>query len=343
MTRHLHRLGAWACGILLLLTAHSACAGTSLDAIKARGQVRCGINVHPGYSAPDAEGHWSGIWYDLCRALAASALGDASRVDMIPVESINRFSALNAGSIDLVADGATDNLEREAKLGLTFPAIWLYDGQSFLAHRSLRLKSIRAASNLAVCVTDGTTTRQNLEEFVRREKLNLRILTTQTEQGAWQSYLKGRCDLLTSDHFSLLSHLTLDAQNPADHVLMPEVISKEPLGPAVRSDDLQWIRLVRWTIYALIAAEEHGLTAANVGQPPAADADAETLLLTGNAPDYAETLGIPPGWAKRAIAQVGNYGEIYSRHFGEASPLKSERGINALWTKGGLMYAPPVR
>lgn len=343
MSKALRRLAlALTGGMLLLCAAQPAKAGTTLDAIKARGSVQCGINVQPGFSAPDAQGHWTGIWFDLCRALAATALGDASRYDLIPVESMNRLNALKSGGIDVLVDGATVNLEREAKLALSFPAIWLYDGQSFLAHHSLKLKTIRDVKDATICVTDNTTTRQNLDDYIRKEKLNAHILATNTEQGAWQSYLKGRCDIMTNDRFSLLSRLTIDAQNPNDHDLLPEVISKEPLGPATRSDDMQWIKLVRWTIYAMIAAEEHGLTSANIAQATATG-DPETDLLTGHGPDYAEVLGVPPGWAKRVISQVGNYGEVFSRNFGEGSPLKSQRGLNDLWTKGGLLYAPPVR
>jgi len=331
-------------GVMLLsaLAPLPAQAGPTLDAIKARGEVRCGINVQPGYSAPDAQGNWSGIWYDLCRAVAATSLGDATRIELIPVESNNRFSALSSGGIDILLDGATINLERETKLNLAFPVVWLYDGQSFMAHRSLGLKSLHDAKDVSICVTDGTTTRQNLDDFLTREHIASRVIGTQTEQGAWQAYLKGRCDIMTQDHFSLISHLSLDAENPTDHILLPEVISKEPLGPALRSDDPQWIKLVRWTVYALIAAEEHGLTAANIDKAPTG-AGAEVDLLAGRGPDYAETMGIQPGWAKRLIAQVGNYGEIFSRNFGDESPLKTKRGINALWTKGGLIYAPPVR
>lgn len=331
-------------GLLLLAAVNgsSALAGPVLDAVKAHGQVRCGINVQAGYSAPDAQGHWSGIWYDLCRAVATAALGDASQLELIPVESNNRFSALASGGIDILLDGATANLEREAKLGMSFPAIWLYDGQSFMAHRSLGLKSIRDAKDASICVTDGTTTRQNLDDYLAKEHISAHLVVTQTEQGAWQSYLKGRCDIMTSDHFSLIAHLSQDIQDVADHTLLPEVISKEPLAPVVRSDDPQWVKLVRWTVYALIAAEEHGLTAANIDKVPT-NAGAEVELLAGRGPDYAESLGVPPGWAKRTIAQVGNYGEIFSRNFGEDSPLKTKRGLNALWTKGGLIYAPPVR
>ena len=343
MSKALRRLAlALTGGMMLLCAAQPAKAGTTLEAIKARGTVQCGINVQPGFSAPDAQGHWTGMWFDLCRALAATALGDANRYELIPVESMNRLNALSSGSIDVLVDGATVNLEREAKLGLSFPAIWLYDGQSFMAHRSLKLKTIHDVKDATICVADNTTTRQNLDDYIRKEKLNVHVLATKTEQGAWQSYLKGRCDIMTNDRFSLLSRLTIDAQNPDDHDLLPEVISKEPLGPATRSDDMQWIKLVRWTIYALIAAEEHGLTSANIAQAPATG-DPEMDLLTGHGRDYADILGVSPGWAKQAILQVGNYGEVFARNFGEASPMKSPRGLNALWTKGGLHYAPPIR
>jgi len=329
-------------GVTLLLPALPAQAGPTLDAVKARGQLLCGANILPGYAAPDAEGHWSGIMVDLCRAIAAVSLGEPSRYEIIPVESQSRFTALSSGAIDVLVDGATVTLEREVKLGLTFPAIWLYDGQTFLAHRALGLKSLRQAKGASICVADGTTSKRNAEDYIRREKLNAKILATQTDQGAWQSYLKGRCGIITSDRFGLLSRMILDAQNPTDHDLLPEVISKEPIGPTVRSDDEQWTKLVRWTVYALIAAEEHGLTSANIAQPPDSSG-IEMDVLTGRGPDYADSLGVAPGWARRAIGQVGNYGEIFARHFGAASPIKSERGLNAPWSQGGLLYAPPLR
>ncbi|HVI51686.1 MAG TPA: amino acid ABC transporter substrate-binding protein [Candidatus Sulfotelmatobacter sp.] len=325
-----------------LLWLQPAQAGPTLDAIKARGVVQCGANVLPGYAAPDAQGQWTGIMVDLCRALAAATLGDAGKIDIVPIESLTRFNVLAAGNIDVLADGATITLERETRLNLAFPAIYLYDGQSFLAHHSLHLKSIRDLKSGTVCVADGTTSQRNLAEFVLREHMSVRILPTQSDQGVWQSYLKGRCDVMTGDRFALLARLALDAQNPNDHDLLPEVISKEPIGPAVRSDDPQWIKLVRWTVFALIAAEEHGLTSANIDKP-AEDGGAEVDILTGKSRDYAESLGVAPGWAKRIIRQVGNYGEIFTRHFGAGSPMKGERGINAPWTQGGLIYAPPLR
>lgn len=323
----------------LSLPAHAA---STIDEVKARGQLRCGSNPVVGLAMPDASGRWKGFNVDLCRALAAAVLGDAERIDVRQVESKTRFQALGEGAIDVLIDGATVTLGRESTLGVSFPAVWLYDGQGFLAHRGLGLKSIADAKGATICVADGTTSRTNVEEYVRLRKIDAGVVVNQSDEGAWNSFLKGRCNIITNDRFGLLVRSTLHSSDPGNYVMLPETISKEPLSPVVRDGDERWFKLVRWVVQVLIAAEEKGLTAARLGTVRG-DADGETALLAGLGPDHAGYFGIPPGWARRAVEQVGNYGEIFERHLGARSPLRAERGQNDLWTRGGLMYAPPIR
>lgn len=337
-----HFTGVFFALCLGLLANVPAWANTTVATIQARGVLRCGANAITGYAIPDDTGHWRGFMVDLCRAVAAVVLGDSERFEILPVESQTRFKALQSGDIDLLVDASTITLDREADLNVTFPGIWLYDGQAFLTRRTTGWKSIKDVGSATICVADGTTSRRNIEQYLARQKLTARLIVAQSDEGAWTSYLKGRCDLFTSDRFGLMVRSILHSGAPNDHRILPEVISKEPLGPAVRSGDAGWTKLVRWTIAVLVAAEEHGLTSDNIATIAPQD-DQEALVLTGQAPDHADVLGVSPGWARRAIQQVGNYGEIFDRHLGAKSMLKAERGQNAQWNQGGLLYAPPIR
>ncbi|MBF0373590.1 MAG: amino acid ABC transporter substrate-binding protein [Alphaproteobacteria bacterium] len=332
-------LGLVALAAALSPSAHAA---STIETIQARGALRCGSNPVVGLAMPDATGRWKGFNVDLCRALAAAVLGDAERIDVRQVESKTRFQALSDDAIDVLIDGATMTLGRESSLGVAFPAVWLYDGQGFLAHRALGLKSIADAKGATICVADGTTSRTNVEEYVRLRKIDARVVVNQSDEGTWNAFLKGRCNVITNDRFGLLVRSTLHSSDRGNYVMLPETISKEPLSPAVRDGDERWFKLVRWVVQVLVAAEEKGLTAARIGSMPAGT-DGETALLAGLGPDHAGYFGIPPGWARRAIESVGNYGEIFERHLGTQSPLRAERDQNDLWTRGGLMYAPPIR
>lgn len=330
-------LGVAALG--LSAAAGGAQAGT-LDDIRVRGKLLCAANTITGFAMPDHTGRWSGMMVDLCRALAVAVLSDSKRVEIVPVESKTRFSALADGVVDVLSDGTTVTLERDAAMGFSFPAIWLYDGQGFMT-RSGGMAAISQIDGGTICVPDGTTNRKNLDEYIRKHALKARMVVTHSDEGGWASFIKGRCDVITGDRIGLINRNIALSEGAKDFALLPEVISKEPLGPVVRAGDDQWFKVVRWVVAALIAAEERGVTAANVGSISAEDA--ELAALTGQGPDQASSLGLEPGWARRVIAEVGNYGEIFDRHLGQGSAARSPRGQNALWVDGGLMYAPPFR
>ncbi len=335
-------------GLATLVLAGSAQAAdkpapSALQQAQARGMIRCGANAIVGYAMPDPSGQWSGFMVDLCRAVAAAALGSAEKFEILPVESKTRFPALRERRVDMLVDGATWTLDRDSSSGLSFPAVWLYDGQAFLAHRSAGLKSIKDLKpEHNVCVADGTTTRRNLEDFLAVHKLGAQMVVNQSDEGSWSSFLKGRCHVVTNDRFGLVLRAALHSAGMQDYVMLPETISKEPLGPVVLQGDEQFFKLVRWVVLAMVAAEERGVSSLNVTSLKV-NGDAELAVLTGTGPDHAASLGVPPGWARRVIEQVGNYGEVFERHFGPTSPVKADRALNALWTKGGLMYAPPLR
>ncbi|MBY0431400.1 MAG: amino acid ABC transporter substrate-binding protein, partial [Rhodospirillales bacterium] len=313
-----------------------------LDDVRQRGALRCGANPIVGYAIPNESGKWVGFNVDFCRALAAAIFKDAERFEVVPVESKTRFRALANGTVDLLVDGTTWTLERDVTMGFSFAGVWLYDGQGFLAKKSLGIRSMKEAGEASVCVADGTTSRRNVEDYLRAYDLKAKVVVVQSDEGAWTSFLKGRCDIITNDRFGLIMRSVLHSADARQYALLPEMISKEPLGPVVRAGDDRWFKLVRWVLSALIAAEERGLSARRVVAVPA-DADTELRILSGQGDDHAEHLGLEPGWARRAIEQVGHYGEIFDRHFGAHSPLKAERGVNALWNRGGLMYAPPFK
>jgi len=314
--------------------------GATVAAIQARGKVQCGTNTISGFALPNETGQWSGMMVDLCRALAAAVLSDSHKIEIVSVESKSRFKALSTHQIDVLLDGATWTLERDVAMGLSFPATWLYDGQAFLTRPSLGVHTAKALGNHSVCVTDGTTSRRNLEDYLRRTGQVPPVIIAQTDEGAWNSFIKGRCDVLTNDRFGLLTRARQYSGEWKDFVLLPELISKEPLGPVVREEDQKWFKLVRWVIMAMVDAEELGVTSSNINHLQADDV--QTLILTGKGEDYGPALGIAPGWARRVIEQVGNYGEVFDRDLGSLSPFLSGRGVNALWDREGILYAPPL-
>ena len=325
-----------------------AADGPTLAAVKAAGELKCGVNTGlGGFSLPDSAGVWSGLDVDVCRAVAAVVLGDGNKVKFIGLSAQQRFTALQNGEIDMLSRNSTWTLQRDTKLGLNFTNVTFYDGQGFMVPKKLNVKSAKELNGATVCVQTGTTTELNLSNYFRANGMEFKPVVIENQQEVLAAYTSGRCDVYTTDASGLASQLKNDIPNgAADHMILPEIISKEPLGPAVRQGDEQWTDIVKYTVYALIQAEESGITQANVDDMVAnsKDPDVQALLGVKNAEGKTsgngEALGVDEDWAVRAVKAVGNYGEIYDRNI---KPLGLERGINALWSKGGLMYAPPMR
>lgn len=318
-------------------------AGKTLDGIKQRGQVVCGVNPGlAGFGAADSQGNWTGLDVDVCRAIAASVLGDATKVKWVPLNAQQRFTALQSGEVDILSRNTTFTLTRDASLGLSMTAITYYDGQGFMVPKKLKMKSAKQLNNAAVCVQSGTTTEKNLNDYFRANKLKFKPVVFEGFEASFKAFFAGRCQAYTTDASGLASIRNKEAQNPDDYVILPEIISKEPLGPMVRRGDDEWLAIAKWVIYALQEAEEYGVTQANVDQMKSTDNPAVQRIL-GTSEDSGKLLGLDKDWAYRAIKAVGNYGEVFERNVGPKSPLKLPRGINNLWNKGGLIYPPPVR
>ena len=330
-----------AAGALLMPLAH---AGKTLDGIKARGQLVCGVSSGvAGFSQADSAGKWSGLDVDICRAMAASILGEGGKVKWVPLVSQQRFAALQSGEVDILSRNTTWTLTRDASLGLSFVGIDYYDGQAFMVPAKSKLKSAKQLKNATVCVQSGTTTEKNLSDFSRANKLNLKTVVFEKFEAANAAYFSGRCQAYTTDASALASVRSREAKNPADHVVLPELISKEPLGPAVRRGDAEFFAIARWVLFGLIEAEEYGITQANVATLQRDSQDPSIGRLLGTTEDTGRLLGLDKRWLARAIQTTGNYGEIFERNVGPKSPLGLPRGMNNLWSRGGLHYAPPVR
>ncbi|MBU6256933.1 MAG: amino acid ABC transporter substrate-binding protein [Burkholderiales bacterium] len=329
---------------LALSAALPAYAGKTLDAIKQRGELNCGVNPSlPGFAVADSQGHWSGLDVDVCRAIAAAILGDANKVKWVPIEAAQRFAVIQSGEVDLLSRNTTWTLTRDASLGLNFTGISFYDGQGFMVPKKLKVTSAKQLKGATVCVQSGTTTEKNLSDFSKQAQLNLKPVVFDTQEAANKAYFAGRCQAYTTDSSALASIRSKDATNPADHVILPELISKEPLGPAVRRGDDEFFAIVKWTFYALVNAEEYGITQANVDEMKAKSDNPAVQRILGSGEDMGKLLGLDKDWAYRAIKAEGNYGEIFDRNLGEHSTLKLPRGLNRLWNQGGIMYAPPIR
>ena len=319
-------------------------AGATLDAIKQRGALRCGVNTSlAGFSIPDSQGKWTGIDADFCRAYAAALLKDANKVQFVPTSAQQRFTALQSGEIDVLQRNTTWSLTRDASLGLLFAGVTFYDGQGFMVPKSIGVKSAKELSGAEVCVQTGTTTELNLADYFRANKMEFKPVVFESLEESKVSFFNGRCQVYTTDASGLASIRSVDAQNPDDYVILPELISKEPLGPAVRRGDDEWFTIVKWVVYATLEAEEAGVSSANVDEMKKSSTSPTVQRLLGTSGDMGKLLGLDPDWAYRVIKQVGNYGEIFDRSVGPKSKLKLERGVNALWNDGGLMYAMPVR
>ena len=327
-------------GAVLSGPAH---AGKTLDSVKSRGQVACGVNTGlAGFSAADSNGKWSGLDVDVCRAVAAAVLGDGEKVKYVPLNAQQRFTALQSGEVDVLARNTTFTLTRDASLGLHVTAVTYYDGQGFMVPVQKKIKNARQLKGQTVCVQSGTTTEKNLTDFSKANNLNIKPVVFEKLEAATAAYFSGRCLAYTTDASGLASTRNKEAKNPADHLILPELISKEPLGPMVRRGDDEWFSIVKWVIYGLLEAEEYGITQTNVDQmKTSTDPVVQRILGTGE--DTGKLLGLDKEWMARALKTTGNYGEMFERNVGPKSALKLPRGANNQWNKGGLMYAFPVR
>lgn len=323
--------------------------GGTLDDVKARGELICGSNTGlTGFGAPDANGVYQGFDADLCKALAAAVLGDSTKVKFVPTTGETRFTALASGEVDLLVRNSTWTFSRDNDLKLDFVAVNYYDGQGFMVKKDLGVSSAKELDGATVCIQTGTTTELNLADFFKSNNIKYTPVTVADDAEALKQFEAGACDAYTTDASGLASSRAALA-DPANYVILPEIISKEPLGPVVRHGDNQWGDIVRWTYFALVIAEEKGITKANleevaaaVAADPAADPEVKRLLGIGD-DDMGKMMGLDKEWAKRAIAVAGNYGEIFEANIGTATPIGLARGLNALWTQGGLQYAPPIR
>ena len=339
MTRH-------ACLLMLIpftvaALASSVHAGETLDAVRARDSVRCGVSTGlAGFAIADSAGHWTGLDVDFCRALAAAVLGDAAKVTYVPLSNQERFTALQAGEVDLLSRNTTWTLTRDASLGLMFAGVTFYDGQGFMVPRDIGVHSARELAGAEVCVLAGTTTELNLVDYFRANDMSFKPIVFESLEEAKTAFFNGRCQAYTTDRSGLAAIITSDAPNPDDYFILPETISKEPLGPVVRRGDDDWLTIVKWLVYALIEAEEKGVARGNVTSMMGSQ-DPVVQRLLGVSGDMGTKLGLSNSWAVQAIQAVGNYGEIYRRN---VVPIGLQRtGSNRLWTHGGLMYAMPLR
>ena len=328
-------------GALLAAPAH---AGKTLDAIKARGQVICGVNTGlAGFAQADSSGKWSGLDIDVCKALAAATLSDPEKIKYVPLTAQQRFTALQSGEVDVLARNTTFTLTRDASLGLTQTVANFYDGQGFMVPVKSKMKSAKQLKGQTVCVQSGTTTEKNLTDYSKANGLNIKPVVFEKQEAATGAYFSGRCVAFTTDASGLSSVRSQQAKDPNEHVILPELISKEPLGPMVRRGDDEWFAIVKWVIYGTMEAEEYGVTQANVDQMKSSTDPVVQRILGGGNEDTGKLLGLDKDWMYRVIKAVGNYGESFERNVGPKTPLNLPRGVNNLWNKGGLMYAYPIR
>lgn len=330
-----------AIGALLLLTAASADAQT-LKAVKDRGAVNCGVSQGLyGFSIADDKGNWTGFDVDFCRALAAAIFNDPSKVNFVPLSTGDRFKALQSGTIDVLSRNSTWTMGRETDLKLNFAGVSYYDGQGFMVRNALGVMSALQLDGKKVCVQSGTTTELNLKDFFNTNNMKYELVSLPTAAEAEKAYDSGRCDVLTTDVSGLYAE-RLALSNPIDHLVLPDVISKEPLGPAVRQGDDQWFQIVKWTLFAMLNAEELGVSKDTL-ETAKASTKPDVMRLVGNDGNFGEQLGLTKDWATRIIWLVGNYAEVFERNVGSASKLGIPRAENNLWSRGGIQYAPPIR
>ena len=329
-------------GAATLALSASVASAATLDDVKAKGFVQCGVSQGlPGFSNPDADGNWSGLDVDFCRGIAAAVFGDGTAVKFTPLSAKERFTALQSGEVDVLSRNTTWTMSRDTQLGLNFGPINYYDGQGFMVRTSMNINSALELSGASICTNTGTTTELNVADYFRANNMEYELVAFEKADEVVAAYDAGRCDVYTTDQSGLYAQ-RLKLTNPGEHKVLPEIISKEPLGPAVRQGDDQWFNIVKWVHYATLNAEELGVTQANVAEMAAGD-NPEVKRLLGTEGEFGTAIGLPNDWAAKVIAAVGNYGEIFDRNVGPDTPLAISRGVNALWSKGGLQYAPPIR
>lgn len=329
-----------AVGTVALMGA-AAGAGT-LDDVKKRGQLSCGVSTGlPGFGMPDKAGKWSGLDVDVCRAVAAAVLGSSTKVKFTPLTAKERFTALQSGEIDMLSRNTTWTHTRDTSLGLNFTGVNYYDGQGFMVTKKLGVKSAKELDGAAACIQAGTTTELNMKDYFTENKMKFKAVVFDTSDQTRQAFEAGRCDVLTSDQSQLYA-LRSKLKDPNSAIVLPEVISKEPLGPVVRQGDDQWFNIVRWTLFAMINGEEMGLTSGNIEKMKSSSNPA-TKRFVGTSGDMGKKLGLDAEWSYRIVKQVGNYSEAFERNIGISTPLNISRGLNALWSNGGILYAPPMR
>ena len=326
--------------LLAILATPAFAQQSTLDSVRSKGFVQCGVNTGlAGFSQPDSKGVWKGIDVDLCRAVAAAVFGDSNKVRYTPLTAQQRFTALQSGEIDLLARNTTWTITRDTSLGLNFVGVNYYDGQGFMVHRKLNVKSAKQLNGATVCVQPGTTTELNLADYFRSNKMTFKPVVIEKLEEVTNAYFAGRCDVYTTDHSGLISTRASRAPKPEEHIILPEIISKEPLGPAVRQGDDRWFDIVKWALFAMLEAEEMGLSSKNIDQQ-ANSTNPNIQRFVGTSGDIGKMLGVDNKWAFNIVKQVGNYGESFDANL---KPLGFERGLNRLWNQGGLMYAPPIR
>jgi general L-amino acid transport system substrate-binding protein len=314
----------------------------TLKTVKDRGMLSCGVSTGvPGFSNPDDKGNWTGLDVDICRALAAAIFDDPTKIKFVPLSAKDRFTALQSGEIDVLPRTTTWTLSRDTSLGANFTGVNYYDGQGFMVKKSLKVNSALELNSASVCVATGTTTEQNLADYFKGNNMKYEVIAFASAEETLSAYESGRCDVFTTDVSGLYAY-RLKLANPADHVVLPEVISKEPLGPMVRHGDDQWFDLVKWVLFAMVDAEELGITQKNVDEMAKSDKP-ELKRVFGTDGNLGEQLGVTKDWVSRIVKAVGNYGESFDRNVGAGSKLGIARGLNQLWNKGGIQYAPPIR
>jgi len=326
--------------ILAAVLSAPAAAQSTLDAVRAKGYVQCGVSTGiAGFSAPDSKGVWHGIDIDMCRAVAAAVFGDANKVRYTALTTQQRFTALQSGEVDLLARNSTWTLSRDASLGINFVGVNYYDGQGFMVPKKLNVKSAKQLNGATICVQPGTTTELNLADYFRANKMSFKPVVIEKLEEVLNAYFSGRCDAFTTDQSGLVALRASRAPRPDDHLILPELISKEPLGPAVRHGDDRWFDIVKWSLFAMIEAEELGLSSKNIDEQ-AKGQNPTIQRFVGASGDIGKMMALDNRWAYNIVKQVGNYGESFEANL---KPLGFERGLNRLWNQGGLLYVPPIR
>ena len=339
LRRHALALFMLACTV----TCSPAWAGKVLDNVKRKGVVQCGVsNGVAGFSGTNSAGQWTGIDVDVCKALAAAVLGDAGKVSFVPLNAQQRFTALQAGEVDVLSRNTSWTLSRDAGMGLGFAAIVFFDGQGFMVPKKLKITDPKQLKGADICVQAGTTNEKNVAEYLRANNLKSKTIVFDSFEAGYKAFFSGRCQAFSTDASALAGLKSKEAANPDDYQILPTLISKEPLGPMVKRGDEEWLAIVRWVVFALIEAEELGVSQKNI-ETMKASPDPAIKRFLGQGDDIGKPLALDKDWAYRVVKSVGNYGEVYERNLGSQSPLKLPRGLNQLWTKGGLLYAPPLR